>query len=348
MNQLTALILATLSTSTLASNTQWELLTDTQLNGVLDSSTSQLQTLTLTTYANQFNAVNNASPDASVIQGEFELPNTFELGSGVVQRIQFTIANEGKRVYFLGQGSAQQGYRGTWYGPNNDAGDFRLDTKSAEVSVPVNCAQILSENPEALSGVYTIDPDGAGAHAQFEAYCDMETDEGGWTLIGTYSKSEPGGKQYISDYSPQPDTTPTNPTATGLYQGSLGAFRDIREQVACDFASCRNAYQTAMSEAELDMVRYTWGYLDQQEKQKNTPLPDCRATYQVTGTAFTHCLINTDRNNTNVVGWQRDIHAGNHSCWLAHGVYRPTSLGSSRCSYLAQANGTRWGLLWAR
>lgn len=350
MSKIPAFLLATLSWQATA-NLQWDLVTDSYLDGSIVSSGSQLQRLTVQIHANKFNATDLQMADTLLIQGEFEHPNTFEIGSGLKQRVQFTIVKEGYRYYFLGQGAEQEGYRGTWYGPNNDSGDFALATQPAVELLPASCAQILSENPSAQSGVYSIDPDGAGTHVGFDAYCDMDTDDGGWTLIGTYSKSEPGGKMYISDYSSQPDVTAIDPALTGLYQGPLNVFRDIREQVACDTSGCKSAYQSSMSQAELEMVRYTWGYEDQQSRQKETPLPGCRATYDASSAVIPSCIYygdGADRNNTNVVGWQRDIHAGHHACWLAHGIYSTASKGSPRCSFSAIANGTRWGLLWVR
>ena len=56
--------------------------------------------------------------------------------------------------------------------------------KSNDGCVYATCFKLLQNNPGLPSGDYEIDTDGAGPKPPFLVECDMDTDTGGWTLIG--------------------------------------------------------------------------------------------------------------------------------------------------------------------
>ena len=58
-------------------------------------------------------------------------------------------------------------------------------------SMPTSCLAIAKATPLAVSGVYWLDPDGEGATAPFQAWCDLHGDGGGWTLALKLDGSDP-------------------------------------------------------------------------------------------------------------------------------------------------------------
>lgn len=57
-------------------------------------------------------------------------------------------------------------------------------TQSSAVS---SCQALRSQSIWSPSGVYWIDPDGGSQDNAFKAYCEMETDGGGWTLVWSHT-----------------------------------------------------------------------------------------------------------------------------------------------------------------
>jgi len=56
-------------------------------------------------------------------------------------------------------------------------------TCATDCGCPISCLDIKNKELSSSTGIYRVDPDGAGGNLSFNVYCNMTTDSGGWTLI---------------------------------------------------------------------------------------------------------------------------------------------------------------------
>ncbi len=100
----------------------------------------------------------------------------------------------------------------------NDVDDD-CSVETPDVCVAPDCNAILAGDPDAVSGNHTIDPDGGGPVEPFETLCDMETGEGGWTLVARLS--DDGALNWVRRYnSEMPETLWFNGETAGVLEGT--------------------------------------------------------------------------------------------------------------------------------
>lgn len=84
------------------------------------------------------------------------------------------------------------------------------------------------------SGVYTLDVDGPGPEPELDAYCDLETDGGGWALLYNSVGSEAGKTLRFWDipYAERLGTRGEPALGQNFYRGSLYAVgREYRDEI---------------------------------------------------------------------------------------------------------------------
>jgi len=70
----------------------------------------------------------------------------------------------------------------TMVGSTGGTCNIDIDVLATAPPVLKNCQDLLV-NGYTTSGIYTIDPDGAGGATPINCYCDQTSDGGGWTLV---------------------------------------------------------------------------------------------------------------------------------------------------------------------
>jgi len=109
------------------------------------------------------------------------------------------------------------------------AGNMPTNNVTVQVYCGRTCRSIHQANPTQGNGLQLIDPDGSGPITQFNAFCDMLFDGGGWTLAE--STTAPLGPTQCSAGPVQQNSCTYMPTATVQALANLSSRVHVRSVV---------------------------------------------------------------------------------------------------------------------
>jgi hypothetical protein len=122
----------------------------------------------------------------------------------------------------------------------------------SECRWPRTCTHLLGERPGAVTGPTTIDPDVTGPEPVRVVFCDMDTDEGGWTLVASTDLSPLSdvGVPYYDDLSTR------SPTLINL--GIWNGLRHLAVAPGDVRFSCRSDSTAVAMTVDLSFYGVDW------------------------------------------------------------------------------------------